>query len=89
MEHSIRDLVRQRLYGTVCEYPDGNDAARLVEDPIQKLLVGRDPLTGATFASQPTLSRFENTPRRAALYRMGEARAECVIKRHRKRLGRG
>jgi hypothetical protein len=88
VEHSIRDLVRQRLYGIACGYPDGNDAARLGEDPMQKLLVGRDPLSGAALASQPTLSRFENAPRRADLYRMGEALAECVIERHRKRLGR-
>jgi hypothetical protein len=88
VEHSIRDLVRQRLYGIACGYPDGNDAARLGEDPIQKLLVGRDPLSGATLASQPTLSRFENAPRRADLYRMGETLAECVIERHRRRLGR-
>jgi hypothetical protein len=88
VEHSILDLVRQRLYGIACGYPDGNDAARLAEDPIQKLLVGRDPLSGATLASQPTLSRFENAPRRADLYRMGEALAECVIERHRRRLGR-
>ena len=88
VEHSIQDLVRQRLYGIACGYPDGNDAARLGEDPIQKLLVGRDPLSGATLASQPTLSRFENAVSRADLYRMGEALAECVIERHRKRLGR-
>ena len=88
VEHSIQDLVRQRLYGIACGYPDGNDAARLAEDPIQKLLVGRDPLSGPALASQPTLSRFENAPRRADLYRMGEALAECVIERHRKRLGR-
>ncbi len=88
VEHSILDLIRQRLYGIACGYPDGNDAARLAEDPIHKLLVGRDPLGGPTLASQPTLSRFENAPRRADLYRMGEALAECVIERHRKRLGR-
>jgi DDE family transposase len=88
VEHSILDLVRQRLYGIACGYPDGNDAARLAEDPIQKLLIGRDPLNGAALASQPTVSRFENAPRRADLYRTGEALAECVIERHRKRLGR-
>ncbi|MGH8326298.1 MAG: IS1380 family transposase, partial [Steroidobacteraceae bacterium] len=89
VEHSIRDLVRQRLFGIACGYADCNDAARLAEDPIQKLLIGRDPLTGAALASQPTLSRFENAPRRADLYRMGEALAESVIERHRKRLCRG
>jgi hypothetical protein len=88
VEHSIQDLVRQRLYGIACGYADCNDASRLAEDPIQKLLIGRDPLSGAALASQPTLSRFENAPRRADLYRMGEALADSVIERHRRRLGR-
>jgi len=88
VEHSVRDLVRQRLYGIACGYADCNDAARLAQDPIQKLLIGRDPLSGAALAWQPTLSRFENAPRRADLYRMGEALAECVLERHRRRLGR-
>lgn len=87
VEHSIRDLVRQRLFGIACGYTDCNDAARVAEDPIQKLLIGRDPLSGAALASQSTLSRFENAPRRAELYRMGEELAESVIERHRKRLG--
>jgi hypothetical protein len=89
VDHTIDDLVRQRLYAIACGYPDGNDAARLAEDPIQKLLVGRDPVSGAALASQPTLSRFENAVDVASLYRMGVALAECVIERHRKRLGRG
>ena len=87
VEHSIADLVRQRLFGIACGYADCNDAARLSEDPIQKLLLGRDPLRGAALASQPTLSRFENAPRRAELYRMSESLAETVIERHRRRLG--
>lgn len=87
VEHSIRDLVRQRLFGIACGYADCNDAERLAQDPIQKLLIGRDPLSGAALASQSTLSRFENAPRRADLYRMGEALAESVIERHRRRLG--
>jgi hypothetical protein len=88
IEHTIEELVRQRLYAIACGYPDGNDAARLGEDPIHKLVLGRDPIAGAALASQPTLSRFENAARRADLYRMGEALAECVIERHRRRLGR-
>jgi hypothetical protein len=88
VEHTVRDLVRQRLFGIACGYADGNDAARLGSDPIHKLLLDRDAITGAMLASQPTLSRFENAPRRADLYRMGEALAECVIERHRRRLGR-
>jgi hypothetical protein len=88
IEHSIGDLVRQRMFAVACGYADCNDAARLSEDPMHKLLLGRDPVKGAGLASQPTLSRFENAPRRADLYRMGEALAECVIERHRQRLGK-
>ena len=86
VEHTVRDLLRQRLFGIACGYADGNDAARLGSDPIHKLLLDRDAITGAMLASQPTLSRFENAARRADLYRMGEALAECVIERHRRRL---
>ncbi len=88
IEHTVRDLLRQRLYGIACGYADGNDAARLADDPLHKLLLDRDPIAGAALASQPTLSRFENAPRRAELYRMGEVLADSVIERHRRRLGR-
>jgi hypothetical protein len=83
--HEILDLVRQRVYGIACGYPDGNDAARLSCDPVHKLVVGRSPLDGEDLASQPTLSRFENGAGRAELFRMGEALAERVIERHRRR----
>jgi len=88
VEHSVRDLLRQRLFSIACGYADANDAARLGDDPIHKLLLERDALTGALLASQPTLSRFENAATRADLYRMGVALAESVIERHRRRLGR-
>jgi len=83
--HEITDLVRQRVYGISCGYPDGNDAARLSSDPVHKLLVGRDPAGEDDLASQPTLSRFENSVSRADLHRMGEALADRVIERHRRR----
>ena len=88
IRHAIGDLVRQRLYGIACGYPDANDASRLGADPIQKLLCDRDPVKGADLASQPTLSRFENAFGRADLYRMCVALADTVIERHRRRLKR-
>src|SRR5450755_4748622 len=84
IRHAIADLVRQRLYAIACGYPDGNDASRLGADPIQKLLCGHDPVSGADLASQPTLSRFENAFDRADLYRMGVALADTVIERRRR-----
>jgi hypothetical protein len=88
VRHGLDELVAQRVYGIACGYADGNDAARLADDPVHKLLVGRDPVGGDALASQPTLSRFENGVGPRALYRMGEALADIVIDRHRKRLGR-
>ena len=44
--HPLRDLVRQRVFGLACGYADCNDAARLGDDPIPKLLLDRDPIEG-------------------------------------------
>ncbi len=84
--HEIADLLRQRVFTLACGYADCNDAARLAGDPIYKLLLGRDPITGEDLASQPTLSRFENGISRTDLFRMGEALADLVVERHRHRL---
>ena len=86
VEHSIQDMVRQRLFGIACGYPDCNDARRLARDPVHKMLVGRDPVNEEELASQSTLSRFENAPRREDLYRACETLAEVVVERHRQRL---
>ena len=84
--HTLADLLAQRVFGLACGYADGNDADRLAEDPIQKLLLDRDPIEGDALASQPTVSRFENAVGPRALYQMGRALAATVIDRHRQRL---
>ena len=86
IRHTLADLIGQRVFGIACGHPDGNDADHLANDPIHKLLLGRDPVSGAPLASQPTISRFENGARRTVLYRMGRELAACVIERHRRRL---
>ena len=86
VDHSLRELVAQRVFSIACGYPDANDSARLSEDPIHKLLLDRDPIEGRALASQPTLSRFENGVGVKELYRSGEFLAESVIRRHAKRL---
>jgi hypothetical protein len=84
--HPLRDLLRQRIFGLACGYEDANDAARLANDPLHKLAVGRDPVTGAALASQPTLSRFENAVSPRTLVRMGRTLATTVITHHQARL---
>ena len=84
--HQLFDLLRQRVYGIACGYVDCNDAARLVDDPIHKLLLDRDPVDGNSLGSQPTLSRFENSVSSKDLFRMGGELADIVIEHHAERL---
>lgn len=88
VRHTIHELFSQRMYAIACGYPDGNDAARLSDDPIHRLLAGGKTTDKAALASQPTLSRFDNAVGVASLYRMGVALAHSVVERHRRRLGR-
>ena len=85
VRHGLEDLLGQRIYGLALGYEDANDAARLADDPMHKLLLGRDPTTGDALASQPTLSRFENDATRGELLRLSEALFEAVLERHARR----
>ena len=87
IDHALIELVRQRVYGIACGYADCNDAARMAQDPVHKLLLERDPLTGPDLASQATLSRFENAAGRQELYLASVGLADLVIEHHRARLG--
>jgi DDE family transposase len=85
VRHETIELLQQRIFGLCGGYADCNDAARLVHDPIHKLLVGRDPLTGLGLASQPTLSRFENAVSARELRAMTHVLADTVITQQRRR----
>ncbi len=84
--HETIELLQQRIFGLCGGYADCNDAARLAHDPIHKLVVGRDPLTGLGLASQPTLSRFENAVSPCELRAMMHVLADTVIAQQRRRL---
>jgi hypothetical protein len=86
VRHTLEDLLAQRIFGLACGHPDANDADRLADDPIHKLLLGRDPIDGDSLASQPTLSRFENQVGAHELYALGRELAASVIARHQQRL---
>jgi hypothetical protein len=86
VQHQALELVRQRVFGLACGYADCNDAARLADDAIHKLLLDRDPLAGRALASQPTLSRFENAVGWAPLRDMAHVLADTVIETQRRRL---
>ena len=74
------------MFGLACGYADCNDAARLADDALHKLLVERDPIAGPALASQPTLSRFENAVGWPVLRDMAHVLADTVIEQQRRRL---
>lgn len=83
-DHSMVELLRQRIYQVVAGYEDCNDANLLRKDPALKAacdrLLSDDPL-----ASQPTLSRLENSVTTKDLYRMSEQFVQMYIRRNKKR----
>jgi len=58
-QHSLLEMLRQRLFGILAGYEDCNDHDTLRDDPVFKLMADRLP-EDEPLASQPTLSRFEN-----------------------------
>ncbi len=68
IEHSVEELVSQRIHGLVLGYEDLNDHDHLRRDPIHGLIAGKsDPLgqdrilerdKGKALAAQSTLNRF-------------------------------
>lgn len=44
-------MLAQRIFGLACGHADANDADRLADDPIHKLLLGRDPVVGDSLGS--------------------------------------
>jgi len=79
VDHALLEQLRQRVTSIGLGCPDGNDAAKLREDPMLKLACDRDPVNGRALASQPTLSRFENSVRNPQLLKMSYCVAETVI----------
>ena len=75
IEHSVRELVSQRVYGLALGYEDLNDHDQLRSDPLLALLSGKQDLEGKqrrrsqdrgkAGAGKSTLNRLELTPAEA------------------------
>ncbi len=79
VRHCIPQVLGARVYGIACGYEDANDHDSLRTDPSFKVACGRLPISQPALASQPTISRVENSVRRKDVYRMAIALAERVI----------
>lgn len=72
IEHTVLELVSQRVYGLALGYEDLNDHDQLCRDPLLAVLVGKTDPTGAErrrredrgkpLAGKSTLNRLELTP---------------------------
>jgi len=83
-DHSMVELLRQRIYQVVAGYEDCNDADLLRKDPALKAACDR-LLSDDHLASQPTLSRLENSITTKDLYHMAEQFVQIYIRRNKKR----
>lgn len=83
--HSLLNLVKQRVFQVACGYEDQDDADSLRADPLFKLVCGSLPETGEDLASQPTMSRLENSPDARACLRMAYALGELYVGQRGKR----
>src|SRR5256886_7299458 len=61
IEHTVEELVAQRVYGLALGYEDLNDHEELRNDPLLRVLAGRRDLD-APLAGKSTLNRLELTP---------------------------
>jgi len=72
IEHSVEELIAQRIYALALGYEDLNDHDQLRNDPLLAVLVGKDDPTGQdrirsrdkgkALAGKSTLNRLELTP---------------------------
>jgi len=79
VQHTIDQIIAQRLYGLACGYEDCNDSAALANDPALRLVGKSDRQANESLASQPTLSRIENQMDGQTLFAIGSAMAERVL----------
>jgi Transposase DDE domain group 1 len=70
IRHAMFEMVMARVAAIACGYEDAIDLDRLRHDPLMKLAVGRCPESGEALASQSTISRLENAPRKTEAARL-------------------
>ena len=78
IEHSVEELVAQRVYGLALGYEDLNDHEELRKDPLLAVLVEKSDPVGEVLAGKSTLNRLELTPATAS----AKARYKKIVADH-------
>jgi len=79
IDHTVEELITQRVFQIAAGYEDCNDCNDMREDMILKTCVGRLPQTGNDLGSQSTMSRLENMVGNADLYKIGEQMVDVFM----------
>jgi len=79
IDYSVKELLIQRVFQIAAGYEDCNDCNDLREDMILKMCADRLPQSDNDLASQPTMSRLENSVTRSDLFRLGKCLADNFI----------
>lgn len=79
IQHTLSEMLRQRVGQIVCGYEDANDCDSLRHDSLLKMMAGRLP-SDNDLCSQPTMTRLENRIGFRTLYMIGKLFVrECVL----------
>src|SRR6266403_2448071 len=78
IEHTVKELVAQRVYGLALGYEDLNDHEELRKDPLLAVLVEKCDPVGEVLAGKSTLNRLELTPATAS----AKARYKKIVADH-------
>jgi len=76
--HTIAEMLRQRVFGIALGYEDLNDQNTLRHDIAMQTIIGTDQV----LASSPTLSRFENTATKQVAFGIHKQMIESFIDSH-------
>lgn len=79
-DHTILEMLRQRVFGIALGYEDLNDQNTLRHDIAMQTIIGTDQ----ALASSPTLSRFENTATKQLSFDIQKQMIENFINSHSK-----
>ena len=79
IDHTIRELITQRVFQIVAGYEDCNDCNDLRGDMIFKVCADRLPQTDYDLASQSTMSRLENAINPRELIGMGKQLLDTFV----------
>lgn len=78
IQHTMREMVRQRVGQIACGYEDANDCDTLRRDSAVKIFSGRKP-TDAELSSQPTMTRLENHISKLTLFGIADVFVDHFI----------